>query len=641
MLEPGLLSHNDRRRRVAESGLSLHCRVSFDYKCKCLIDTTLFTKKFRTGILNHLLQYTALTNFVFTTLTMTTPIETAASAFGVVSLAIQLFQGCIEGYKICNSARNMGRDGDLLYTKLAVQRCRFGAWANKAGIPNGPFKRLDWDPIILILGQQLELLRSAKRLQDHYRLSSDTETLLVGSSAEQDSERQMIAFNTTNLVDRLRPLFIRTGNGRQAEADGIQARSGIVKKFSWAVMDKDKLKEIVNNITQLNDQLVEYLSQHDQETFRNDLGTFFRALISECGATDELENIRESMPPSAPSAIFAAAHIKQLRIALNFENQDNEVAEAATMDALTPVSNFKRFKARKIAPFSAANQNNIQIIPYDLDLVMVEWRTIEKNWESVHSSLRSLAVLLHEANDSSFHSLPCAGYVDEQESGRFGFVYNLNDLATGGDASSVSSLSLLALIPRYRLVSLQTRTRLAIDIAEAVLQIHNAGWLHKGICSENVVFVAASRASPRTIIDGDPKLIGYGYARPDTASAALMTELPDTAVKRDLYRHPDARGESRQSFHMRFDMYGLACVLTELALWQPLETILTKYRAPIAQQSFPSLNELHGDTDFKDELSFHVGPQFVKAIGLCLTSSGLASGQLEKSVLDALRLCGT
>jgi len=92
---------------------------------------------------------------------MATGLETAASAFGIVSLAIQLFQGCVEGYKICHTAQKIGRDGDLLFTKLAVQRSRLEAWAHKAGLPHGPFKRLHWDPIILILGQQQGLLRSA------------------------------------------------------------------------------------------------------------------------------------------------------------------------------------------------------------------------------------------------------------------------------------------------------------------------------------------------------------------------------------------------------------------------------------------------------------------------------------------------
>jgi hypothetical protein len=41
---------------------------------------------------------------------------------------------------------------------------------------------------------------------------------------------------------------------------------------------------------------------------------------------------------------------------------------------------------------------------------------------------------------------------------------------------------------------------------------------------------------------------------------------------------------------MRFDMYGLACVLTELALWKRLEDVLRKYCSWTAQQALLSLN---------------------------------------------------
>jgi hypothetical protein len=287
----------------------------------------------------------------------------------------------------------------------------------------------------------------------------------------------------------------------------------------------------------------------------------------------------------------------------------------------------------------------MRITSYNTTVVMVEWRTITANWDAVKEYLRDLAMLLSQASDSAFHSLPCAGYVDMQESGRFGFVYDITDFTTGADASSVQTRSLFDLFAECPFVSIVDRMRIACDMAEAVLQLHTAGWLHKGICSENVRFVSAARSTARLIVGSSAYLVGYGYARPDTASAAVMTELPVTATDRDLYRHPNARGQARQSFQMRFDMYGLACVLTELALWKRLEDVLQKYCSWTAQQALPSLNELFGDAGFQDELSFHVGPKYIRAIELCLAtprSSGLGQGGgdgglIETGVLDALR----
>jgi len=584
---------------------------------------------------------------------MATGLETAASAFGIVSLAIQLFQGCVEGYKICHTAQKIGRDGDLLFTKLAVQRSRLEAWAHKAGLPYGPFKRLHWDPIILILGQQQGLLRSAKEMQNRYRLSGHEQQAAGQDVAAQDEKLRGEqsaggGMDTSSIVERLRPLFIATRSVRQEEEDSIQKSNGLVRRFTWALGGKEKLEKIVLEITSLNSQLVEYLNDADQVEFRHEVGTLFRALVSECSATEEVDVVRMAMPPDAPTAIVAAARVKKLRLKLkSARHGGNEKTMPRPDEPSTLTEGCKHFKSHRLVIGMETQYQGMRITSYNTTVVMVEWRTITANWVAVKEQLRDLAMLLSQASDSAFHSLPCAGYVDLQESSRFGFVYDITNFTTGADASSVQTQSLFDLFTECPFVSVIDRMRIACDMAEAVLQLHTAGWLHKGICSENVRFVAAARSGPRSIIGSSPYLVGYGYARPDTASAAVMTELPVTAADRDLYRHPNARGQARQNFQMRFDMYGLACVLTELALWKRLEDVVRKYCSWTAQQALPSLNELFGDAGFHDELSFHVGPKYIRAIELCLAtprSSGLGQGGgdeglIETGVLDVLRSC--
>lgn len=581
---------------------------------------------------------------------MAAGLETVSAAFGIVSLAIQLFQGCVEGYKICHTAQKIGRDGDLLFTKLAVQRSRLEAWAHKAGLPYGPFKRLHWDPIILILGQQQGLLRSAKEMQDRYRLSGHEQQIAGQDVAVQDEklrgEQSTGVVDTSSLVERLRPLFIATRSVRQDEEDNIRKSNGMVRRFTWALGGKEKLEKIVSEITSLNSQLVEYLNDADQAEFRHEVGTLFRALVSECSATEEVDAVRMAMPPDAPTAILAAARVKKLRLALKLARHggDKETSPKKSDERSMLIEGCKHFKSHRLVIGMETQYQGMRIASYNTTVVMVEWRTITANWDAVREYLRDLAMLLSQASDSAFHSLPCAGYVDMQESGRFGFVYDITAFTTGADASSVQTRSLFDLFTECPFVSVVDRMRIACDMAEAVLQLHTAGWLHKGICSENVHFVAAARSSPRLIVGSSPYLVGYGYARPDTPSAAIMTELPATAANRDLYRHPSARGQARQNFQMRFDMYGLACVLTELALWRRLEDVLQKYYSWTAQQALPSLNGLFGDAGFRDELSFHVGPKYIRAIELCLAtprSSGIGQegggGGLIETGVSTLR----
>jgi hypothetical protein len=58
--------------------------------------------------------------------------------------------------------------------------------------------------------------------------------------------------------------------------------------------------------------------------------------------------------------------------------------------------------------------------------------------------------------------------------------------------------------------SLTDRMRLALGLAQAVANIHSRNWLHKGIRSENVVFLTPGMRS----ID-EPRLIGFDFARRD------------------------------------------------------------------------------------------------------------------------------
>ena len=275
----------------------------------------------------------------------------ASAIFSVVSLAIQLFQGCVEGYKICHTAQNIGRDGDLLNTKLVVQRTRLEAWAMKAGFPDGPIKRLHWEPIILILGQQQGLLRSARDLQDRYSLTLREDALVAEDGGGNEGYFTTQDTDTANLVMRLRPRFVRvqTDSIRQIQADGIRRRNPMRRMLTWAIGDKTKLEQIILNITGLNTQLQEYLHDYDLADIRLELDALYRALVSQCRGTGEVENVRQSIPNAAAS-IVAAAQVKELRLALDFDKRDGEVAPEPGQSV--QMKDFKHFKEQKLSAVS-------------------------------------------------------------------------------------------------------------------------------------------------------------------------------------------------------------------------------------------------------------------------------------------------
>lgn len=261
--------------------------------------------------------------------------------------------------------------------------------------------------------------------------------------------------------------------------------------------------------------------------------------------------------------------------------------------------------------------------------------------------------------DPSFHCLPCLGYLHDQSSERYGIAYRVNEPGQVGGVES-SFTSLRGIMEKQDPISLNWRLKVAKDLAETVLQIHTAGWLHKAIRSDNIIFLA-----PKVEVqDKDQKsrtvIVGYGYARADTAqSAARYTELPDNDKGFDLYRHPSARGDDRMTYEKRFDMYSLGCVLLELALWKPLPKICglidgRNWDAEIRKSDIenldlelPSLLDCEEEHEFMAAVKQAVGERFAGVICRCFVGANtkeregghISSLEAEKFVLEGLNGC--
>ena len=155
----------------------------------------------------------------------------------------------------------------------------------------------------------------------------------------------------------------------------------------------------------------------------------------------------------------------------------------------------------------------------------------------------------------------------------YAFVYEVVDIAEEISPDIQPSLRPLStLFNCTQLPILTRRLQIALALAETVLQLHTSGWLHKGICSENILYLDQG---PNTWEKGTslgPYVAGYEYARADNP-LEMTEETPSNPVV-DLYRHPQAQGAGRSSFKKAYDLFALGCVLLEVALWTNLCEIL-------------------------------------------------------------------
>jgi len=131
----------------------------------------------------------------------------------------------------------------------------------------------------------------------------------------------------------------------------------------------------------------------------------------------------------------------------------------------------------------------------------------------------------------------------------------------------------------------------------------------------------------------------------------------NTPLSLDLYLHPEKRSHSNIHSCKAFDLYGLATILIEIALWEPLVNILARQtgkdwvkriidaEAKDKDLALPSLIQHSTKSAFVQEIAHAAGPRFLEAIEICLNAGNDTSDEADSSVtsqqkiVDVLQSC--
>lgn len=189
--------------------------------------------------------------------------------------------------------------------------------------------------------------------------------------------------------------------------------------------------------------------------------------------------------------------------------------------------------------------------------------------ESVEQVKRMTALLCHPKR-TSFHILPCMGYVHDNINHKFGLVFEM--------PPQFESDRTICLLPELyesrKMLALGDRISLSYRLTVAVESFHRVGWVHKAFQSSNILFLRS--AEPLIHIsdetkDGDattpiepfdlatPWLFGFEYARAQAAGTKLVE---DYNTYNNLYRHPYRWGRPTVKFTKAHDVYSLASIHT-------------------------------------------------------------------------------
>jgi hypothetical protein len=233
----------------------------------------------------------------------------------------------------------------------------------------------------------------------------------------------------------------------------------------------------------------------------------------------------------------------------------------------------------------------------------------------------------------------------------FCFLYRPPDFAHQS-AEPTTLRAALQLRERER-PTLAERFNIAVTIAQSILEFHSSNWLHKAVCSSNVLFFKEKRGD--RFVFSEPFVSGFEFARPDSAKDKTLDTFG--GVDFDVFCHPNLvqtienGNTGKPRYQRQYDIHGLGMTLLEIGCWMPVAYLKKKSPGRSMQDLFVTVcNEAvpsRMGTQFRDIIAkcFEWPPDAEKVdAGFAETEDGKTArrGQIEEfmvSVVNVLQGC--
>lgn len=301
----------------------------------------------------------------------------------------------------------------------------------------------------------------------------------------------------------------------------------------------------------------------------------------------DLQMWREIFDPSWYLIIRVSRHTIDQR--LEDHNEGTERADSvatfrAVRDAVNPglisaSSNKSIFlspsylgERKKAFEFTSLQTVERRIDGHDVLVDVVYVRDME-SFDKKKEDVRNLARVLSHVAPLTFGLLKCEGVIIVEragtESGSFKFIFGI----PRGLKNPRTLRSLLAADTTAR--SLNEKLDIAQCLANSVLYVHTANYVHKNIRPDTiVVFETDDEARPSVSF-----LVGFENFRPAEGQTWLLGDL---LWEKDLYRHPQRQGARPQEHYvMQHDIYSLGVCLLEIGLWTNFVIRTNELKSPL------------------------------------------------------------
>ena len=406
---------------------------------------------------------------------MASGMEGVASIAGLISLGITVFQGCVQGFIILSTARQIGKDSDFLRCMIEWEHYRLFEWAQQVGIIDKETNRnLDWSLICDLLQQLQSKLTDTEQLKKRYGLQLSQDEL-------QDSV--LHAFNDEADHGGLRGLTPNISGKFYLYSSNLireRPRRRPLKCLKWAMIDKDNLKSLLEDVKYIIGCLWDALVFDDRRYIRDSLDRLLRSSIAQSESIEGLDSMKELASHNDPS-IASAGQLRQAKIEI-------ENTTSSTQGALKSKSRAAKVKALRLKQSFLDDQpmDDRRIVKYADRYYLAETKTLIGSPAERQKSLfraENIAILLHETVSEGFHTLKCKGFLRNDSAGVLHYLYELPQLDILAQSQfapqdpGVFIFDLADLLTSKHITIPRIRFRLlwCTSLAETLLQFHTAG----------------------------------------------------------------------------------------------------------------------------------------------------------------------
>jgi Prion-inhibition and propagation len=514
---------------------------------------------------------------------MANPIIGGLGHVGLVSL----FQTCSVAYDVfVRSAQNLGKDYYRISVLLGVERQKLRLWGQYLGISPSQQCRLLLAETIETQKTVVMMLESIKALLDDIRVIMIRYDVQI-EEASQDGTDTTIDLNLEglDLQDLRNCPAVKLAHTRRRETErSVKSSTSRLRKIKWALTDNAKLSKLVDDLRLINENLWVCLPANKWLALAKGLPS---VVLPEIHDRSMLGKVELDAQESRTTKLLAAC--ADLRRAALLSSNDLSPSFGEELRWLSTC--VQPSKSLNSGDPKLANQRHIASVKGADDStrsVILEWRYVDRDFSEeqkqvCRSRIKALAVLLSSSKSSELGLLKCIGFFkdDQPVIERYGLLLEVPSLQNQQPAQIPTSLDHQKnrLYSPHEYIDATTKTppllgdrfRIASALCNIVLQIHASNWLHKAICSSNVVFLdktlESSNADDHMI---QPFLVGFDFSRPDRLSADSLEEPRDDSG--NTYRHPNLwpsqSAGQRPRFRKEYDIFSLGVVLLEIGNWK-------------------------------------------------------------------------